>query len=82
MTLPEVLRQVDRFLGDIGCGHVTIERTGCALRFEPARYAPERYAVMVRNVRADSTVAWTPGDASGACFTIADVLATDWMIAS
>lgn len=80
MTLPEVLLQVDRFLGGIGCGHVTIERAGRSLQFKPNAYAPERYVVTVRSDRSDGTIIWTPSDALGACFTIADVLATDWRI--
>ncbi len=80
MTLPEVLSTVNRLLGDIGCSHVEIKRRGRAFRFNPARYAPERYAVMVRYDRSDGTTSWLPDDARGACFTIADVLATDWEI--
>lgn len=82
MTLPEVLSTVDRLIGDIGCSHVEIRREGHALRFEPDRYAPERYRVMILHDRSDGTAAWHPGDALGACFTIADVLATDWEIES
>lgn len=77
MTLPEILRDVHRLLGDIGCGGVEIERCGRQIRFEPQRYAPERYAFAVRD-RADAH--WQRGDALGACFTIADVLADDWEI--
>lgn len=74
MTLQDTMHEVHRLLGDIGCDHVTIERLGRVIRFEPHPWAPERYLARVDGSRTTSCEC-------GRCFTIADVLADDWRIA-
>lgn len=74
-------------LGDIGCSHVTIERTiprndgdgtrahPLQIRFEPPSVHPRIYA---RHMAPSES--WFPWESQigGGQFTLDDVLATDW----